>query len=288
MNINKTAVFYFSGTGNTELISELIKDKMSGHKTDLYRIEDILNGIVKVKINDYDMVGIGFPSIGFNPPRIAVDFIKGLDRSDQKKVFLFLTCAGPCYLNDVAFFGIKKILRQKNYSVIYELVVCMPANILLRYDDEIIKRLHMAAVKKVERMAHDITDGITKTRNDRFLPYLFRWFLIPLERLSIITVPLDFIVEKECSKCMKCISVCPRHNIVLKKAIKHGLNCEACYRCVYSCPSKAIKGHIYNFVICKDGYDIKKAVERVKNIKVIHPLRGIFKTLEPYFNQENT
>lgn len=277
-------MFYFSGTGNTEFISKLIRDNMTKYIIDLFRVEDILNGVIKVNINGYDIIGIGFPSYGFNPPKIVLDFSKKLSQVNYKKVFLFLTCAGPCYLNDVAFFGIKNILRRKGYVIIYEKVICMPANVLLKYDDEIVKRIYDAAIKRVEIMTKDISDNIMKVRNDRFLPYLFQWLLFFIERVSIKTVPLDFTVGEECNKCMKCVQICPRRNIIIKAKVKRGLKCEACYRCVYSCPQKAIKGRLYNIVIFKEGYNIEKLFEKCKDIEIKTQLKGIYKTIESYFN----
>ena len=285
--MHKIAVIYFSGTGNTRFISELIRDNFSKHETDLFPVEDILNNVIAIDINNYDIIGIGCPSIAFNPPGIIVDFCRILDEVNYKRAFLFLTCAGPCYLNNVAFFGIKKILRRKGYHVIYEKVICMPANILLKYDNEIVKRIYDSAIKKVQIMTSDILNNKIRIRKDRLLPYLFRWFLIFIAKIALITVPLDFMVNKECNKCMTCIRNCPRKNITYKKRIKFGLKCEACYRCVYSCPQKAIKGRLYNIAIIKEGYNIQEIFERTKDIKIKNKLKGIWKTMNSYFNSRD-
>ena len=266
-------------------IARLIKENMSDQMTDMYRIEDILNHVKKVDINSYDMIGIGFPSYGFNPPAIVVDFIKKLCQVVDKKVFLFLTCAGPCYLNNVAFFRIKNILRRKGYNIIYEKVICMPANIFIKHEDEILKKIFDAAISKIEIMAKDISNNIVKVRNDRFFPYLFQWPLIIIERISIKSIPIDFTVGKECNRCMRCIQVCPRKNIKFKGKIKHGLKCEGCYRCVYSCPQKAIKGRLNNIAIHKEGYNIEALLRKTKDIKTpTQPLKGKYKSIASYFD----
>lgn len=286
--MNGIVIFYFSGTGNTEYIAELIKDKFTNFNTDLFRIEDILNNIKQVDVSNYRTIGIGFPSYGFNAPKIVVDFIRQLDSVRGNKCFLFLTCAGPCYLNDVAFFGVKHMLNRKGYEIIYEKTFCMPANILLKYDLNIIKRIYDAAVNRVMIMTSDISNNIIKIRHDRFLPYLFRWLLILIERPSIKSVPLDFYIGKGCNQCMKCVRMCPRQNIYLRtNKIKHGLNCEACYRCVYICPQKAIKGRLYSLAIHKEGYNIKEKIGKCKTVEIKYPLKGIYKTLESYFNSQD-
>lgn len=282
--MEKIAVFYFSGTGNTELISESISDGFATGQTELIRIEDIINNVTHLDLASYGIIGIGFPSYGFNAPRIVEDFIKQLPHVSDMKCFIFLTCAGPCYLNDVASFGIKKNLVRKGFDVIYEKTICMPANILLHYDIEMVKRIYDTAMKKVEIMTSDISNNIRKIRKDRFIPYLFRWLLVLIERVSIKTVPMDFHMGKECNRCMVCVKRCPRHNIRIKKdTMTFGLNCEACYRCVYSCPQRAIKGRLYNPAILKEGYNIKQKIHDCKMVEVKTPLKGIYKTMKSYF-----
>jgi ferredoxin len=282
--MNNIALFYFSGTGNTENVSELFKEYFTSYRVDLIRIENILNNVSQVDMAKYEIIGIGFPSYGFNAPKIVDDFVKQLKTVSNKKCFLFLTCAGPCYLNDVAFFGIKRILVRKNYEIIYEKVICMPSNIGLRYDKELLKRIFDAEEKIVRRMTSDISNKIINIRNDRFLPYMFRWLLYLVDRIGLKTVPLDFYAGKECNQCLKCVQICPRHNIsLMDKNIKFGLNCEACYRCVYSCPQKAIKGRLYSLAIFKEGYSIRQKINDCTNVEIKTPLKGIYKTMTTYF-----
>ncbi len=285
--MNKVAIVYFSGTGNTQVIAELIKNQMADRHVALYRVENVLHHIEEAKLSNYDILGIGFPSYGFNAPLIITEFVKRLKNTRNHQVFLFLTCAGPCYLNDVAAFGVKRILTKKGYEIIYEKVICMPANVLLRYDDELIKRLYDAAIQRTRWLADDISNHVRKIRNDRFLPYLFRWLFVPLEKIAFKLFPLDFTVTKECNQCLKCVRSCPRKNITLKGKIKHGLKCEVCYRCVYTCPRQAIKGRLYNLAIVKDGYNIHEKIETIQSMNAGQPLKGIYKTLESYFNESN-
>jgi ferredoxin len=161
----------------------------------------------------------------------------------------------------------------------------MPSNVFLNYDDELVKRLYDAAVKKAGIMADDISRNIKKVRNDRFLPYLFRWLMVPADWISFKMVPFDFTVSRACNKCMQCIRLCPRKNISFRGKIRHGLRCEACCRCIYGCPQKAISWRLGNFAVLKNGYNIRERINKVKDIKVTSPLKGIYRTLKSYLNE---
>jgi len=279
----KIAICYFSGTGNTEYVARLIQEQLAGQTADLYRIEDLANNGVRIDLHSYDMLGIGSPCYGFNPARIVLDFAKSLPRSDALPVFLFLTCAGPCYMNDAALFGLKRILKRKGYRIVNERIFVMPANILIRYPDHIIGLLLDAAAKIAGQLAAEITDGRPRLRSDGFLPYfthgLLRLLDAPLMRFSLW---LDFHASRDCNQCRLCVDSCPRRNISLKRGhIRYGLNCEACYRCVYLCPRRAIRGRLFNWAIHKDGYDLEALIAAGHNQEP-QPLSSLYKTLEPY------
>lgn len=67
MHNAKMAIFYFSGTGNTELIAKQFAEALSssGQDVDLFRMEDILKGSRSVKYESYGLIGIGHPVLGF-------------------------------------------------------------------------------------------------------------------------------------------------------------------------------------------------------------------------------
>ncbi len=65
----RSVLFYFSGTGNTKLISEAIKNRLSeSMECDIVPITDSLV--------DIDLIRIGFPVYGFYCPSIIHEFIK--------------------------------------------------------------------------------------------------------------------------------------------------------------------------------------------------------------------
>jgi len=54
-------IYYFSGTGNTELVANMFKEEFPKHEynVNLIKIEDVLKNNILIDINKYDLIGIG-------------------------------------------------------------------------------------------------------------------------------------------------------------------------------------------------------------------------------------
>lgn len=286
----RVAIVYFSGTGNTRIVAELLASVFrEEEKVDLYNVEEILRKKRVFCPDDYDCLGLGYPIYGFNPPHNIPKLVKDFFPGKNRRVFLFSTCAGPFYLNDIASYGLKRDLERIGCSLVYEKQFYMPANVAIPYPDSLVRQLYQAAVRKTRLMVGEIRKGTVRVRNDGILPLLFRWTYILLEKISWFTVPLDFKVSEKCNRCLICVKNCPQGNIRLERnRIRFGVDCLACYRCVYACPQKAIGARFYGIAILKKGYDIRKILE-VKDGPsefVTAQTRGMFGMLYAYLNDE--
>ncbi len=83
-------IYYFSGTGNTEIVANLLVEEILKHKcnVDLIRIEDVLINNLGINHDKYDFIGIGCQVIGYGAPNIVQRFIKHLPKEKNKK-YLF-------------------------------------------------------------------------------------------------------------------------------------------------------------------------------------------------------
>ncbi|MDD2889391.1 MAG: EFR1 family ferrodoxin [bacterium] len=287
--MSSISIIYFSGTGNTEFVTNLLSQNLNKtYNVDVFKVEEILKQKVKYEPDKYDIIGIGYPIYGFNAPLIIYDFANSLNTSGKKKVFLFSTCAGPTYLNDVASYGLKQKLTRKGYNVFYEKQFYMPPNIFIKYEDEANKQLCNAVLPKTQKMAEDIKLNKENVRKDGFIPKLFGWLFL-FEKWGWWALGKDFRTLKSCNLCQKCVQSCPRSNIYIKNNhIKFKLSCIACFRCVYGCPNKAIAGRLYNFAILKDGYDIRKITEnnQLKGNYITGETKGYYKSLIKYLSED--
>jgi flavorubredoxin len=78
----KTAVIYWSKTGNTEKVAEVIRDttESKGHDVDYLRTEDAMD----LDYYDYDLFCIGFPSYRWHPPKPVDEFLTDHHRRYSK------------------------------------------------------------------------------------------------------------------------------------------------------------------------------------------------------------
>jgi flavodoxin len=167
MHIQKIGIFYFSGTGNTKIVANLFANEFQnkGFSTKLIPIEDVLNKKLALTIGDYDLLGFGHPVHAFSAPNIFFDFLDKLPNVDDKKTFTFKTAGDPIYHGGSSSL-VKKCLSKKGYKVFHENLIVMPANVMFKYDDSLIKQLYEVAVKKVKRRTEEILLGKTNLQKN--------------------------------------------------------------------------------------------------------------------------
>ena len=280
------SIVYFSGTGNTEAVTRLIADEFKKkHKVAVIKVEEVLRRKVKFDPARYDMIGLGFPVYGFTAPDNILELVETMAGIRGREFFIYSTCAGPFYLNDIAAAGLKSILRKKGCAVVCEKQFYMPANIGIPYPDELAKQLYNAASVHARYMVDDMARGIRKVREDGFFPVLLRRFFLIWEKLAWPQVAADFWARKTCDLCLKCVRSCPRNNIFVKNGrIRFRFRCLACYRCVYSCPARAITGRLFKLAILKEGYNIRRVIndDRIKGDYVTDMTKGYYKVFYNY------
>ena len=81
----KTAIFYFSGTGNTKRTADAWQNALisEGVSADSFRVED--RRIPDLTL--YDRIGIFYPVHAFNAPEIVLKFAENLPPFPQEKAF---------------------------------------------------------------------------------------------------------------------------------------------------------------------------------------------------------
>lgn len=266
----KACIFYFSGTGNTEVVSELFKEEFNKNKisVDLIKIDVMLKAGEKPEIDNYDLIGIAHPVYGFDVPGIIYDFINILPEGKNKKMFLFKTEGGYHFLNNGASKLAIKKLRSKGFDVFHESLLWMPANWIVEFCDEFSKQLYNTAKIKVKKITNEILmNEKVKIKANIFLRFLARFVNILEDRCGARMFGRFLKVSDSCIDCGKCIRECPVENIYKKdNKIKFSWKCIFCMRCVYGCPENAIKAGHLKFIVLKNGYDIRKIINN-NNIK---------------------
>ena len=258
--MSTVGIYYFSGTKNTEYVATLLKKEFKKNATaDLIKIEDVLQGKTELEIKKYDIIGMGYPVHALNAPKIFFAFMNNLPVED-KKVFLFKTAGDP-FMHGGATSMVQHRLMKKGYHVFYETLVVMPSNVLVQYNERLVKQLLMTAEKKAETIVNDILAGRKKLQKNSIVSQVVTALFSGLEWMGTPFFGKDLTVSKECNLCQECITKCPTQNISRDNdTIVFGSKCIVCLRCVYTCPQKAISPRLYKFFVLKE-YNLQKIID---------------------------
>ena len=286
------ALFYFSGTGNTEIIARLLGDefKMRGICADAFKIETILSSpsrdLFFDDIEKYEHLGMGYPIHALNAPRIFFDFIKILPSIPTKNTFIF-KCSGDPFLKGGSTSMVQTRLERKGYSVSYERLFVMPANVFISYPESLVKQLYDAACKKAKTMVEEILNGTRRLQeNDWFLDIVSRAFSM-LEGKGARYMGKDFRVSESCTLCGICIDNCPTGNIYRENTmIRFHSRCLLCLRCIYKCPENAISPRLFKFIVLKEGFNISSIISNgtIKGNFINENTKGFYKRFRSYLN----
>ncbi len=227
----KTAICYFSGTGNTFYIAKRLKEALP--ESDLLFIPSIQ----KDKLMEYDRIGLLFPTYWFGPPIVVLDFIKGLNFNKNAELFTVINSGGGPFLSAHI---LKATLKRKHLRLDNAMYVTMPDNYLILYsvNDEANKRI----LAKAEIRISEIIENLTNNNQVHIKPHFFGW-LRPIIKLAgkIATRTDRNYIVTNCNGCLQCVKLCPMNNIIYKDAkisFKH--NCSGCLGCFNICPVQAI------------------------------------------------
>lgn len=256
-------LYTFSGTGNTQVVAELLAKAFEQHgaQAEIVRIEHVLQGKARFEPEAYDLIGIGHPIHGFDAPRILYDFIDMLPPVENKRTFIFKSAGDFISVNNGASKTAIKQLKRKGYGVFYDRIICMPTNWAMRYDDTFSKQLCHTAIAKAEHMAGEILAG--RSRDLKINPFL-RWMMRLISRgedRGARRFGHGLVVTDACTNCNQCIDNCPTNNIRRENGrIRFRNECVWCMRCIYACPQQAIVPRFAKFCVLKDGYDIRAII----------------------------
>ncbi|MDF2988714.1 MAG: 4Fe-4S ferredoxin, partial [Eubacterium sp.] len=249
--LKKAGIFYFSGTGNTELVAEMIKQEFSNldYAVELTKVEDVLKGKLTVNPDDYDLMGIGCQVIGYSIPNIMYAFMRKLPEAKGTKVFIFRTAGGVAPINYNASNPLIKKLKRKGYEVYHERIFSIGSNWITKFEDSIMARLYEATRNKVAIMCREAAAGQRRILRTGLRLRIGIGIAAPVFSFLIRFIGKDLKASKACSHCGQCVQKCPAGNIYEKGGrIKFRSSCNCCLRCVYSCPGEAIGFKLFSFI----------------------------------------
>lgn len=290
----KVLLISFSGTGHTSTCAYFLKKHFEelGHSVDHYAYKHDVP--FTYNLEDYDLVGFGYPIHAFNVPEVFCRFIKRLPKlKNKKKYFIFKVSGEPFAPNNASSYHIYRKLKRRNYELYAEKHFLMPYNIMFRYKDSIAKQMYL------------YLDALTKAfvlemeNNEPEKIWYAPWhvvfsFLLRIEWIAPkCNSPFVRINKEKCINCQKCINECPTGAVYINKKgdirLK-GSKCAMCMRCAMHCPLDAIKYGFMNPWKVNKPFQFEKIVkdQEIAPEYINHETKGYFKLFNKYFDKQKT
>lgn len=247
--MNKCLIHYFSGTGNTYHMVNVIKNQLieRGYKVNILNIENDSNK----QVIDYELHVFCYPIYGFGTPSIMLRYISNLNHSRGNRAAVICTSAGE---EGQALHHFRYLLSKKGFEVLWTEMVTYTHNFtqfLNPKSKEIETQVFRQAEIKITGIINKIckNEGYLKKRNIILLALYWMVFTL-FSKLARKLLGRMFIADDSCTSCKKCKKFCPAKAIRMYNGKpKWNLNCESCQRCINICPNKSIQLSIAKLII---------------------------------------
>jgi ferredoxin len=239
----KIAMIYFSATGNTEKIKNVIKYELIRLNNEVHDF-NIANRDVRQSFNDigsYNGLIFGFPIYYLRAPRIVREWLSTKD-GNHISCATFFTYGGVHV--GLAHYDIKKILDTHNFELIasaeflakhtynvagFDLMKNRPNEEDFEIAKEYANISHQKFLKsKIQRVSIE-TPKLSEERADK-IEITFRR-----------AIPIPYIDSELCTQCGLCEKVCVTNAMEIGNGKPRRIDCIRCLRCLFSCPENAIK-----------------------------------------------
>lgn len=233
-------IFYFSGTGNSQLAAKHIAKELND---EVVSINSCLKIGKKMKFHSEQPLVVVAPNYAWRLPEVVADWLRQTEFSGNKHIYFIMTCGSRTGAN--ASFYAKKLCSE--IGLIYQglVAVQMPKNNLALYGAfgsgecrAIIERAKPIFSSLAQQIANkEIFHEAPIPFGGRFLsgPFHFLYYHFYIKDKG-------FKVSDVCVSCGKCAKRCPLNNIdiVEGKPVWKG-NCTHCMACICGCPTEAIE-----------------------------------------------
>lgn len=241
---------YFSGTGNTKLITEEVGKRLvqQGHAVELLSIED--RGELKKADFTGKIIGFGFPVYKLTTPDIFQDlFALFNQKASHNPCFLYCTYAR--FMAD-SFYDFNRQLDREKYRLIAAQGFKSPSNgISARlspedYEYQTVMFFEDGIAEKLDRFVEEILQNLQKSADFRIqhtqalIGPLRAKITVDVEKTKYPRLQID---AERCTVCGLCAAQCPVGNLVKQEEsiqIVDAEDCLHCLRCMHHCPQNAI------------------------------------------------
>lgn len=252
----KCIIFYFSGTGNTELISRTLQKSLIGgfKKVELISVESITEDS-SYDLND-TVVGLGFPVYKFTWPPVMKKVLSLLRRlrENSAKPLPFFVYSTYCRFKGSALHLMAREAEQYNMVYTGGKAFKCPSNGEAATQNsqtllwKSVMYFEARPDKKCDRFSEKIISGVNKFLK-KGIGKKHRGYFLDNYRIQLAGniekhgYPSLRINKDLCNKCLLCYKRCPEENFHFQKGmlcVHDQFNCLHCLRCMQHCPCHAL------------------------------------------------
>ena len=257
-------IIYFSGTGNTELITAEIASRLKkavGH-VETVSVEgvDVNERKLNFKLRTADLLGFGFPVYKFSYPKIMQRIFPLLEnlKPEGKPIFVFSTY---CRFSSTSLHRMAAAVESASGSdgpVAMEAFKCPSNGIaslkpvesgayreVMYFEPGINEKLDQFVEKTVAGLEKYIADGSVREHHGSPVDTGRERFVGKIEQARYPELSID---HEACIVCGLCVKRCPDQNLLLDERsdgsrfikVKDSAGCLHCLRCLHICPKKAV------------------------------------------------
>lgn len=249
----KINLFYFSGTGNTKYICELVKESFIEKGINEVQLSEInrINDNFLVEVNDDTLLGFAYPVYDYLPPENILKLAEKIKLNSKNPCFVFNT-----YTTDPMDSNMHLIdrLKENNIYTIAEGGFKSPGASAFMYANPQLPMVKPATKfenqlnQNIENFVKNIINKYnTSDQNTSFLKVKYNRLNKFHQWFSKITFGNMFYrnlkVDNNCSLCGLCVENCPDKNLTVKDSklkVSKTNNCQRCLKCVQLCKKRAI------------------------------------------------
>jgi Pyruvate/2-oxoacid:ferredoxin oxidoreductase delta subunit len=234
----KTAIFYYTGTGNSLWTARLLAEQLGNSEIQSLHLVD-----ARLAALNADAVGFVFPVHMWGVPMPVIRFLKKLALKPDAYCFALAVNAGQVSRTLIQF---EELLADQGKKLAGGFNIILPSNYIPWGGPGPLERqqvLFAATREKIKEVGSYISgrhSGLIEKG-----PLWQRIIFSGIYRMTfkqIKTMDKNFWIDEKCNSCGICVKVCPAANIVLeagKPVWRH--HCEQCLACIQWCPQESIQ-----------------------------------------------
>jgi len=244
----KIGVVYFSGTGNTAKIGQIISSKLNelGIQANIINITPFNDRKKILDFNEYDALVFGFPVYGSVIPSVCRDWLDTI-KGENKHCAMFFTYGGPTM--GIAHYHTKLLLNKQGFKVLAS------AEFLGKHSYNIAKgfnflenRPNQDDFNVAKEYAIKLFEIFTKEKREEIIFEKHEKADSIMERIrnkgKTVRKWVPSRNGKDCSMCRTCEESCPTNAFNADTGEADKEKCINCMRCVTACPDEVIEFNI--------------------------------------------